>query len=196
MLSTESTLMLLTTLYWVKCSMNVLQRNRDVYGMCFFWLGTFARSCEKLQISIQVSLYNKEHMCMFLICVIFSLWYKYIALTHSGRNKMAANLQMTFSNAFCWMTLYESRLKYHWMNVVPKGPISNIPALVQIMAWHRPGDKPLSGPLKVRLPTHICLTPPQWVNTGLKFSKLMSIMIILNITSIYKFISWQLLMQK
>ena len=27
---------------------------------------------------------------------------------------------------------------------VPKGPINNIPALVQIMAWHRPGDKPLS----------------------------------------------------
>ena len=30
--------------------------------------------------------------------------------------------------------------------VVPKGPINNIPALVQVMAWRRPGDKPLSGP--------------------------------------------------
>ena len=28
----------------------------------------------------------------------------------------------------------------------PKGPINNIPALVQIMAWRRPGDKPLSEP--------------------------------------------------
>ena len=27
---------------------------------------------------------------------------------------------------------------------VPKGPINNIPTLVQMMAWHRPGDKPLS----------------------------------------------------
>ena len=27
---------------------------------------------------------------------------------------------------------------------MPKGPINNIPALVQIMAWPRPGDKPLS----------------------------------------------------
>ena len=26
---------------------------------------------------------------------------------------------------------------------VPNGPINNIPAFVQIMAWHRPGDKPL-----------------------------------------------------
>ena len=32
------------------------------------------------------------------------------------------------------------------MKFVPKGPINNIPALVQIMAWRRPGDKPLSEP--------------------------------------------------
>ena len=29
---------------------------------------------------------------------------------------------------------------------VPKSPIDNYPALVQIMAWRRIGDKPLSGP--------------------------------------------------
>ena len=46
----------------------------------------------------------------------------------------------------------------------PKGPIINIPALVQIMAWRRPGDKPLSEPMMVCLPTHICVTRPQWVN--------------------------------
>ena len=49
------------------------------------------------------------------------------------------------------------------LNFVPKGPINNIPALVQIMAWRRPGDKPLSEPMMVRLPTHICVTRPQWV---------------------------------
>ena len=40
-----------------------------------------------------------------------------------------------------------------------------IPALVQIMAWRRPGDKPLSEAMMVNLPTHICVTRPQWVNT-------------------------------
>ena len=30
---------------------------------------------------------------------------------------------------------------------VPKGPINNNPALDQIMAWHRSGDKPLSEPM-------------------------------------------------
>ena len=52
------------------------------------------------------------------------------------------------------------------LKFVPMGPISNIPALVQIMAWRRPGDKPLSEPMMVSSPTHICITRPQWVNAG------------------------------
>ena len=44
--------------------------------------------------------------------------------------------------------------------------ISNIPALVHIMAWRRPGDKPLSEPMMAWLPTHICVNRPQWVKTG------------------------------
>ena len=53
------------------------------------------------------------------------------------------------------------------LKFVPKGPINNIPALVQIMAWRRPGDKPLSEPVMVSLLTHICVTRPQWVKTFL-----------------------------
>ena len=41
------------------------------------------------------------------------------------------------------------------LKFVPEGPINNILALVQIMAWRRPGDKPLSEPMMVRLSTHI-----------------------------------------
>ena len=48
------------------------------------------------------------------------------------------------------------------LKFVPKGLINNISALVQIMAWSRPGDKPLSEPMMVNLLTHICVTPPQW----------------------------------
>ena len=51
------------------------------------------------------------------------------------------------------------------MEFVPRGPINNIPTLVQVMAWRRPGDKPLSEPTMVRLPTHICVTRPQWFNS-------------------------------
>ena len=46
-----------------------------------------------------------------------------------------------FLNENIW-TLTKISLKF-----VPKGPINNIPALVQILAWHRPGDKSLSEPM-------------------------------------------------
>ena len=57
-----------------------------------------------------------------------------------------------------WISLNIS-LKY-----IPKVPFNNIPTSVQIMAWCRPGDKPLSEPMMVNLLTHICVTRPQWVN--------------------------------
>ena len=49
------------------------------------------------------------------------------------------------------------------LKFVPNVRINNIPSLVQIMAWRRPGDKPLSEPMVVNLLTHICVTRPQWV---------------------------------
>ena len=53
------------------------------------------------------------------------------------------------------------------LKFVPQCLINNIPALVLIMAWRRPGDKPLSEPMLARSLTHICVTRPQWVNHGL-----------------------------
>ena len=41
------------------------------------------------------------------------------------------------------------------LKFVPRGPINNIPVLVQIMAWRRPGDKSLSKPMMVYLLPHI-----------------------------------------
>ena len=63
-----------------------------------------------------------------------------------------------FLNENVWISIKIS-LKF-----VPKGPINNIPALIQIMAWRRSGDKSLSEPMVVRLPTHICVSRSQWVN--------------------------------
>ena len=39
-----------------------------------------------------------------------------------------------------------------------------VPALVQIMAWRRSCDKPLSEPMMYSLLTYICITRSQWVN--------------------------------
>ena len=57
------------------------------------------------------------------------------------------------------------------LKFVPKDPINSIPALVQIMVWRRPGYKPLFEATMVRLPTHICVTRPQWVKSYSKVEK-------------------------
>ena len=49
------------------------------------------------------------------------------------------------------------------LKFIPRGPINYITTLIQIMAWRRPSDKPLSEPMMVSLLTHICITRPQWV---------------------------------
>ena len=76
----------------------------------------------------------------------------------NGRHFPDDIFRCIFSNESVYISIKIS-LKF-----VPKGPINNIPALVQIMAWRRSGDKPLSEPMTVSLPTHICVTRPQWVN--------------------------------
>ena len=55
------------------------------------------------------------------------------------------------------------------LKFVPKVRINNIPALIQIMAWRRPGDKPFSEPMMVSLLTHVCVTRSQcvkWLSIG------------------------------
>ena len=77
----------------------------------------------------------------------------------NGRHFVDDIFKCIFLNENVWIPIKIS-LKF-----VPKGPINNIPALVQIMAWRRPGDKTFSEPMLVSLPTHICVTRHQWVNS-------------------------------
>ena len=36
------------------------------------------------------------------------------------------------------------------LNLVPRNPIDNNPALVQVMTWRRTGDKPLAEPVMIQ----------------------------------------------
>ena len=74
-------------------------------------------------------------------------------LTHRGQDKMDAISRTTFLNAFSSMKMFEFRFRFHW----------SLFLRVQCLAWHWPGDKPLSEPMMARLPMHICVTLPQWV---------------------------------
>ena len=62
-----------------------------------------------------------------------------------------------FMNENAWIPIKIS-LKF-----VPRSPINNVPAWFQIIAWCRPGNKPLSEPM-MAYATYICVSWPQWVN--------------------------------
>ena len=49
--------------------------------------------------------------------------------------------------------MFEFESIFNW-GVFPKGPINSIPALSQIMALRRPGAKPFSETMFIRLPAH------------------------------------------
>ena len=105
--------------------------------------------------------YKTKQIIFMLIILVHTTQTR---LIHWGRDEMDNISQTTFSNIFIfngnvWISIKIS-LKF-----VPKGPIYNIPALVQIMAWRRPGDKPLSEPMMDSLPTHICVTRPYLITS-------------------------------
>ena len=75
----------------------------------------------------------------------------------NGRHFADDTFKRIFLTENVWISIKIS------MKFIPKGLINNIPALVQMMAWRRSGDKSLSEPMMVSLPTHICVTRPQWV---------------------------------
>ena len=67
-------------------------------------------------------------------------------LTHLPLDKIAAILA---DNIFKCIFLNENDriLIQISLKFVPRGPIDNKPALVQVMAWRRTGDEPLPEPM-------------------------------------------------
>ena len=110
-------------------------------------------------------------MISSLIHALFTMPIKLISLNtlrpgQDGRHFADGIFTSIFINENCCI-LIKFSLKY-----VRKDPMDNNPALVQIMAWRRSGDKPLSEPMMVNSSTHICVTRPQWVNGPLFVAKL------------------------
>ena len=92
-------------------------------------------------------------------CEILWLWH----LTYWDRDEIDAILQTVSLNAFFLNENVWILIKITVM-FVSKCAINNIPALIQIMDWRRPGDKALSEPMMISLTTHVWITRPQWVN--------------------------------
>ena len=99
--------------------------------------------------------------CVMISWTACTLYYPALTAQHieaetNGRHFADDIFKCIFLNENVWIPI-EISLKF-----VPKGPINNIPTMVQVMAWRRPGDKPLSAPMMASLPTHIRVT--QWVH--------------------------------
>ena len=111
--------------------------------MACWWLG------QCTQISVQFE--STSIMHHLILALIITLW------PRQNDNHFPDDIfKCIFLNEALSISLKIS-LKF-----IPKVSINNIPALIQIMAWRRPGDKPLSEPMMVSLPAHICVTRPQW----------------------------------
>ena len=80
-----------------------------------------------------------------------------LKLRQNGRHTLDNIFKGIFRNENINILINSSRKS------VPKEPINNIPALVQMMVWRWPSDKPLSEPTMVSLLMCICITQPQWV---------------------------------
>ena len=111
----------------------------------------------------QLSINTKRDLVIAVTCWSMDMfWSRAVILFSILRpRKIAAISKTIFSNAFSWMKISEFRFKFDW-SLVLRVQLT-FPALVQMMVWRRPGDKPFSEPMLVRLSTHICVTRPQWV---------------------------------
>ena len=84
------------------------------------------------------------------------MWVDTLRLRQNGLHFADDILKRIFLNENVWIAIKIS------VKFVPS--VLDIPVLVHIMAWHRPGDKQLSETMVVNLLMNICATQPQWVN--------------------------------
>ena len=119
--------------------------------------GYTCNSIQNIMLIQNSSIFIQENAFEYVVCKMLANLFRALMCQQNGCHFADDIFKHMFINENVWIPIKIS-LKF-----VPKGPINNIPALVQIMAWRRAGNKPLSEPMMVSLPTHICVTQPQWV---------------------------------
>ena len=115
---------------------------------CAYWwprtVGCWGNGKHKLD-NVQISCIHKSCTCN----VHSSLSINTLRQRHNERHFSDDIFSYICLNEYVWFPITIS-LKF-----VPTGVINNIPALVQIMAWRLPGDKPSSESIMVSSLTHI-----------------------------------------
>ena len=144
----------------------------DAARLLYYWHLSHIRPTRYAQQIIKCSGYKNTNpplvnslrisTCLGVICWLFNT----LRPTQNGRHFTDDIFKCIFLNEDMWISI-DISLKF-----VPKDQINDNPALVQIMAWLRPGDKPLSEPVMViywRLCTSLSLNelthwdPTKWL---------------------------------
>ena len=119
-----------TLIYWINSTGTKVQRNRTRSKMCSYILKCWSR------VYIRVA--------SFVTTLPATNGINSSPPGQNGRHFADDIFSCILVNETCCI-VNKSSLKF-----VPNGPIDNNPALVEIMAWRRIGDKPLSEPMLTR----------------------------------------------
>ena len=135
-------------------SWTITINNNDMNGNPNYWSYN-----QRERLPITGVFHLQQHASLIRIIVEFSDYACFNTLRprQNGRHFPDDIFKCIFCKENVWIW-FSTSLKF-----VSNGPIDNVPAMVQIMAWHRPGDKLLSEPMMVSFLSHICVTRPQWV---------------------------------
>ena len=126
------------------------------------------------QVLLLISIRFDHFPLYFCVITIFIYMPLIIKLQFSAQRRMIYSLRQRRNrrhfgdDSFRCIFLNENvfiSIKFS-LKFIPKGPITNISALVQIMAWRQPDNKPLSESMVIILLPHICVTWLQWVNAS------------------------------
>ena len=142
-------------------------RGALMFSLICDWINGWVNNSEAGDLRRHRAHYDVIVMCTISSMVLDETYAAYIVtsfllsnVTHWGPDKIAAIFKCIFLNENVWILHTIS------LNCVPKVRINNIPALVQIMAWRRPDDSPISEPMMIRLLPRICVTQLQWVKSN------------------------------
>ena len=126
---------------------NLANENSNTMIMILTILSNHKFARHDTHLSWQAKLWFHHCFCEKAACLLtrIGLWAHKVLNTlrprQNGRHFPDGIFKCMFLNENVWIAI-EISLKF-----IPKGLINNIPALVQIMAWRRTGDKPLSEPM-------------------------------------------------
>ena len=111
------------------------------------WVGSLVTNFDGIHSKIYIHFLSMRYIWQYYLCnvsyFIEAKWVNSLRPRRNRRHFADDSFKCIFLNENMFISINIS-LKF-----IPRGLVNNIPALVQIMAWRRSGDKPLSEPMMI-----------------------------------------------